>query len=289
MSRLYQDYQVKQYGTWQLKTPRHQRPYFIEKDGLLCYNFLTMEKPDLTGLVTAVASKIGPMLDDLLKEHASNIHSIHITGSAVISDYHEKFSDINSVVMLHNMDLKFITFLAPLGKKYGKKRIAAPIVMTPDYVRDSLDAFPIEFLDFKLIHKTVYGLDIFKNIEIAASPLRLQAEREIKTKLIHVRQGYISSLGKKEHLSSVLVRSFTGSMALFRAIIKLLGKEPPVARAEVIAAVGSACGFDTAVFTDLLLLKAGRIRPAGPELYSLFERYYNALEATGKIIDELPS
>ena len=87
----------------------------------------------------------------------------------------------------------------------------------------------------------------------------------------------------------MLVRSFTGSMALFRAIIKLLGKEPPVARAEVIAAVGSACGFDTAVFTDLLLLKAGRIRPAGPELYSLLERYYNALEATGKIIDELPS
>ncbi len=248
-----------------------------------------MEKTDLTGLVPAVAGKIGPMLDDILGEHASNIHSIHITGSAVISDYHEKFSDINSVVVLHDMDLKFITFLAPLGKKYGKKKIAAPLVMTPEYVLDSLDAFPVEFLDFKLIHKTVYGPDLFMTLEIAAAPLRLQAEREIKTKLIHLRQGYISSLGKKEHFSSVLVRSFTGSMALFRAIIKLLGKEPPVARAEVIAVLGSACGIDTAVFTDLLLLKAGRIKPGGQELYSLFERYYNALEATGKIIDELPS
>ena len=266
-----------------------QRPYFIEKDGLLCYNLFTMEKPNLTGLIPAVASKIGPMLDDLLKEHASNIHSIHITGSAVISDYHEKFSDINSVVVLRNMDLKFLAFLAPLGKKYGKKKIAAPLVMTPEYIGTSLDAFPMEFLDLKLIHKTVYGPDIFTPLEIATAPLRLQVEREIKTKLIHVRQGYISSLGKKEHLSGVLVRSFTGSMALFRAIIKLLGKEPPVARAEVIAAVGSACGIDTAVFTDLLLLKAGRIKPDGPELHSLFERYYNALEATGKIIDELPS
>ena len=248
-----------------------------------------MEKPDLTGLIPAVAGKIGPMLDDLLNEHASNIHSIHITGSAVISDYHEKFSDINSVVVLHDMDLKFITFLAPLGKKYGKKKIAAPFVMTPGYVQDSLDAFPIEFLDFKLIHKTVYGPDIFVALEIATAPLRLQAEREIKTKLIHLRQGYISSLGKKERLSEILIRSFTGSMALFRAIIKLLGKEPPVARAEVIAVVGAACGVDTAVFMDLLLLKAGRVSPAGPELYSLFERYYNALEATGKIIDELAS
>lgn len=248
-----------------------------------------MEKPNLTGLIPAVAGKIGPMLDDLLKEHAPNIHSIHITGSAVISDYHEKFSDINSVVVLRDMDLKFITFLAPLGKKYGKKKIAAPLVMTPEYIGTSLDAFPMEFLDLKLIHKTVYGPDIFAPLEIATAPLRLQVEREIKTKLIHLRQGYVSSLGKKEHLSGVLVRSFTGSMALFRAIIKLLGKEPPVARADVIAAVGTACGIDTAVFTDLLLLKAGRTRPAGPELHSLFERYYNALEATGKIIDEIPS
>jgi len=248
-----------------------------------------MEKSDLTGLVPAVAHKIAPMLDDLLTEHASNMHSIHITGSAVISDYDEKFSDINSVVVLHNMDLKFLTFLAPLGKKYGKKKIAAPLVMTPEYIRDSLDAFPVEFLDFKLIHKTVYGPDLFATLEIARAPLRLQAEREIKTKLIHLRQGYVSSLGKKEHLSAVLVRSFTGSMALFRSIIKLMGKEPPTARAEVIAAVGSACCTDTAVFTDLILLKSGRLKPAEQELYSLFERYYNALEATGKIIDELPS
>jgi hypothetical protein len=266
-----------------------EESYFIEDMSLLCYNLFTMEKPNLTGLVPAVANKIGPMLDDLLKEHASNIHSIHVTGSAVISDYHEKFSDINSVVVLRDMDLKFITFLAPLGKKYGKKKIAAPLVMTPEYIGTSLDAFPVEFLDFKLIHKTVYGPDIFATLEIAKAPLRLQVEREIKTKLIHVRQGYISSLGKKENLSSVLVRSFTGSMALFRAIIKLLGKEPPVARTEVITAVGSACGIDIAVFTDLLLLKADRIRPGGQELYSLFERYYNALEATGKIIDELAS
>ncbi len=262
---------------------------FIEAASLLCYNLLTMEKTNLTGLVPAVADKIAPMLDDLLGAHASNIHSIHITGSAVIPDYHEKLSDINSLVVLHDMDLKFVAFLAPLGKKYGRKRIAAPLVMTPEYIRQSLDAFPIEFLDFKLIHQTVYGPDILKDLEIARSPLRLQAEREIKTKLIHVRQGYISSLGKKEHLSGVLLRSFTGSMALFRAIVSLLGKEPPVARAEVIAAFGAASGIDTVVFSNLLRLKGGQLRPSGEELRGLFEQYYRALEATGRMIDGLPS
>ena len=248
-----------------------------------------MDKLTLTGLLPSVAQKVSPMFGELLQAHSPNIHSIHIVGSAVISDYNEHLSDVNSVVVLHNMDLKFLAFLAPLGRKYGKKRIAAPLVMTPDYIKASLDAFPVEFLDFKLIHRTVYGDDVFANLEIDRPHLRLQCEREIKTKLIGLRQGYISSLGKKEHLTTMLVRSFTGSMALFRAILTLLGKEPPVARIDVITLLASAAGIDEIIFESLLSLKTGRIKLAEEHLQTLFERYYNALEATGKIIDELPA
>lgn len=246
-----------------------------------------MNNLNVTGLNPSVAEKITPMVEDMLKEYASNIHSFHIVGSAVIPDYNEKLSNINSVVVLHNMDLQFIKFLAPLGKKYGKQKIAAPLVMTPEYIDQSLDAFPIEFLDFKRLHKTVYGHDLLKDLQIAAPNLRLQCEREIKTKLIGLRQEYLSSLGKKKLIAAVLVRSFTGSMALFRAVITLLGKEPPVPRAEVITMLGSATGIDTEIFEKLLILKADLLKPSEQELASFFERYYNALEATGKIIDDL--
>ncbi|HXY55317.1 MAG TPA: hypothetical protein VEM40_11675 [Nitrospirota bacterium] len=259
----------------------------IEKENLLCYNQFTMEELKLAGLVPSVAKRISPMVEEIVRERPQDIHSFHVVGSAVMPDYNEKLSDINSVVILHTMDLRFISFLAPLGKRHGKKRIAAPLVMTPEYIQDSRDAFPIEFLDFKLIHKTVYGGDIFRDIEIARQPLRLQAEREIKTKLMGLRQGYISSLGKKEPLATLLVRSITGSMALFRAIISLLGKEPPVARAEVIKTYESATDIQADIFTELLLLKSGEMKPSDHELRALFDRYYNALEGTGKIIDEL--
>ncbi len=246
-----------------------------------------MNDLNVMGLNPAVAEKITPMVEDMLREHASNIHSFHIVGSAVIPDYNEKLSDINSVVVLHNMDLQFIKFLAPLGKKYGKKKVAAPLVMTPEYIDRSLDAFPIEFLDFKRLHKTVYGHDLLKDLQINTPSLRLQCEREIKIKLIGLRQEYLSSLGKKELIAAVLVRSFTGSMALFRAMITLLGKEPPVPRAEVITMLGSETGIDTGIFEKLLMLKSDLLKPSEQELASFFERYYNALEATGKIIDDL--
>ena len=246
-----------------------------------------MNNLNFTGLNPSVAEKIKPMVQDLLGAHASTIHSFHLVGSAVIPDYNEKLSDINSVVVLHSMDLRFVEFLAPLGNKYGKKRIAAPLVMTPEYIMSSLDAFPVEFLDFKFIHKTVYGDDLLRGLELDRNNLRLQCEREVKTKLINARQGYISSLGKKGPLEAALVRSITGSMALFRAIIVLLGKEPPVPRAEVIKTLGASTGLDTDIFEKLLMLKAGLVRPKVDELHALFERYYLALESTGKIIDAL--
>lgn len=248
-----------------------------------------MKKLETEGLIPSVAEKIAPMVEDMLGAHASNIHSFHIVGSALIPDYNEKLSDINSVVVLHDMDLKFIEFLAPLGRKYGRKRIAAPLVMTPGYIRDSIDAFPVEFHDFKLIHKTVYGDDILAALQIHKQPLRLQCEREIKTRLIGLRQGYISSLGRKGDLIPALIASFTGSMALFRAIISLLGKEPPVPRRDVVSLFCTTLSIDPAAFEKMLLLKTGALKPSKQELRSLFESYYNALEATGKIIDGLPS
>jgi hypothetical protein len=246
-----------------------------------------MNKPDVTGLLPSVAGKIAPMLQDMLAHYGRNIHSFHIVGSAVIPDYNEKLSDINSVVVLHDMDLRFIEFLAPLGGKYGKKRIAAPLVMTPGYIKDSLDAFPVEFLDFKLLHQTLYGEDLFTGLELDRTNLRLQCEREIKTKQIGLRQGYVSSLGKKEQLSGALARSFTGSMPLFRAVIVLLGKQPPIARAEVIAAFTACCGIDSSILEELLALKNARLKPTEQDLRDMFERYYRSLETIGKIIDEL--
>jgi hypothetical protein len=248
-----------------------------------------MNKTRYEGLPRAVAAKIRPMVDEMLAGHGSNIHSIHIVGSAVIPDYDEKLSDVNSVVVLHDMDLRFITFLAPLGAKYGKKGIAAPLVMSPAYIHDSLDAFPIEFHDFKLIHATLFGEDLFSNIEISRQHMRLQCEREIKTKQIGLRQGYLSILGKEKGLLKLLIQSFTGSMALFRALISLQGKKPPVPRAEVIEVLGTCCRLETAVFHDLLDLKNTRSQPSEAALRALFERYYRALESVRKIVDELPA
>jgi hypothetical protein len=246
-----------------------------------------MLEVSLDSLTPAVAGKIKPFIEEILDGYADNIHSIHIVGSALTPDFDEKTSDINSIVVLKSMDLKFVEFIAPLGKKYRKKSIAAPLIMTPEYISGSLDVFPVEFFDFRLIHQTIFGEDILKDIDIKISDLRHQCEREIKSKLIGLRQGYISSLGDRKLLTEGFVGSIAGYMPLFRGVILLMGKEPPVKKYDVIQTLSEATGIDTDIFRKIIDIKKGRVTLSKKELDSVFEEYYDSTEKIGKIIDEL--
>lgn len=242
---------------------------------------LSMEK-----LKPVAVKNIRPFLDEILEKYHAKIHSIYITGTAITDDFNEKTSDVNSVVVLKDMHLKFLELLSLLGKKYSKQKVAAPLIMTPEYIKTSLDVFPVEFLNFKLIHATVFGEDIFENLEIDRMDLRQQCERELKVMLISLRQGYISSLGDRKILAEGLARHITGYMPLFRGIIVLLGKQPPVLQEDVIQALSEAAKMNTDVFTKVLRVRQEKIKLSMQELHTIFEDYYTAAEKLGRIVDE---
>ena len=241
----------------------------------------------LNNLKPAAAKIIKPFMDEVIEKYGQKIHSIHVTGAALTDDFDEKGSDVNSIIVLKEMDFKFLELLALLGKKYGKKRVGAPLIMTPEYINASLDVFPVEFLNFRLMHSTVYGADVLENIKIERMDLRHQCERELKSKLIRLRQGYISSMGDKKILTEGLVRSITDYMPLFRGIIVLAGKEAPVLQGEVITALSDAVKIDTGVFAKVLKEKRDKVKLSIEELNTIFEEYYSATEKLGKIIDEI--
>jgi hypothetical protein len=234
-----------------------------------------------------VAERFKPFQDEILRSYKENIHSITITGSSLTDDFDPGKSDVNSVFVLGEMDLKFLEILAPLGKKCGKKRIAAPLIMTPEYIKNSLDVFPLEFLDIKLLHKTIYGEDIFHDLKIDQSDLRLQCERELKVRLIGLRQGYLSSSGDGKILTDMFIDSFSGYISLFRSIIVLLGKEPPLRNHDVLTALEEVSGINTRVFRTVFKQKKQKTKLMMEQLNAIFEDYYTTLEKLGDITDDI--
>lgn len=239
------------------------------------------------GLTPVVAERVVPFFRDVLSGYPEAIHSLHIVGSAVTPDFREKGSVIHSVIVLHSIDFGFIQFIASLGKKYGKKGIAAPLIMTPEYIRDSIDVFPMEFHDFHVSHKTIAGEDVFSNIAISKVFLKLECEREVKVRLVGLRQSYVSSLGDKGRLAEILSHSIVGCMPLIRGVLYLFDKETPVKRHDAISVFQALTAIDAGIFERLLQLRAGLIKPSKEELHDLFGQYHSLLEKVEAFVDAI--
>ena len=240
----------------------------------------------LERIPAAVRAKAAPFLEELAKLAGPGLHSLHLVGSAVTPDWNAERSDINTLLVLKEMDLGVLTSIAPLGRRFKKSGIAPPLVMDLGYVNSSLDVFPMEFLEMRLIHETVLGEDILASVAIDRGDLRRQCEREIKSRLIGLRQGYLRALGEPKALTEALVRFLAGYQPLARGILVLLGKEPPLRRGEAFAALEVALGPDAGVFVEMLALKEGRTNPNAAGVRDLFERCHKATERLGRIVDE---
>jgi hypothetical protein len=236
-------------------------------------------------LSPSLQAKISPFFHEILPDSAPQIHSIYLVGGALTEDYREGVSKIDSVIVLQKMDLAFLDILAPLGNKYGKQGFSAPLIMDPVYICNSVDVFPLEFLNFKLVHHAIYGDDLLAGLEIDQKELRLQCERELKGKLIWLHRIYVSSMGDKKVLARDIVSHFGGYLPIFRGILHLLGQVPPLGLRKVLDLLFTLTGTETRVFEEIYDLKNHLSKPSEEETSRLFAEFYRGTEKLAEVVD----
>jgi len=246
-----------------------------------------MTELDLSHVRTDIARTVRVLLEGVLAHQGENVHSLHVVGSALTADFIPGVSDVNTLVVLRELHLDFLDFLARLGKKYGKKGLHSPLIMTPGYIERSLDVFPVELLELKLIHECVYGEDVLEGLQIDKRNLRLQVERELKGALINLRQGYIAALRRKKLIQDLLLSSLSGCLPVFRAVLFLKDLEPPRDKATAVEALDVATEIDLSAFKTVLQIKRGEAKASTHECVEIFAEYYSALEALTRTVDAL--
>ncbi len=190
---------------------------------------------DMTGMPGEAGKVFRPFAEELLRRFSASCLSISVTGSCITGDFVSGISDINSVLVLNKIDMEDLDTLVSLSR-FKKKRIRSPLIMTEEYIRRSLDVFPIEFLDIKLFHKTVFGTDFFERISLDKAQLRIQCERDLKGKLVNLQRGYVSCEGRTREIRSLLLQALPGYFALLRSMMYLVlaPKEPPARKEDVL-------------------------------------------------------
>ena len=159
------------------------------------------------------------LVDDLQVFFGDNLLSVVMHGSAVTERYVPGKSDINISCVLKDDSLNNLLNFSVLEKKYSKSNVAFSFFFTPKYITDSVDAYPLEFMEIKQANEILFGEDFFGNLKINNSDLRLQCERELRGKLLHLKREFIHAGGKKKKIANLIKISFPQFLIIFRGVI----------------------------------------------------------------------
>jgi len=241
---------------------------------------------DVSPYIVNIPAEFNDFAREIQRDGPVEVHSVTVVGSVLTPDFLADRSDINSIVVVEEVKVDFLDFMISLGKKYAPQRIAAPMLMTPEYIDTSLDVFPIEFFNYREIHHIAQGSDLLSDLDIDRRDLRLQCEREMKSKLLWLHQGYISSLGNEELLVRQLNRSITDYLHLFRSILHLAGRSLSLSAHDTVQAVEQLLELDQRIFSRVLEMKKNG-QDGTEQLCHCFASYYQATHRLSAYVESL--
>ncbi|MCG3157057.1 MAG: hypothetical protein DKINENOH_03688 [bacterium] len=217
----------------------------------------------------------------------AEVEAIILYGSAARGEYAADKSDINLLVVLTPAGLARLRQAIPLTAKWQKHAVVTPLVLTRDFLQASRDSFPIEFLSMQCHHRVLFGEDVLHALEIAPAHLRLQLEREIKGKLVHLWKGLLGKGQDRAALLELLLVSINDFYALFEAFLFLKGEPIPATRQESFRKVAAAANLDPGFIAPLFRLQTGSARPYREELWQITEDYIAQIAKLTDYIDHL--
>jgi predicted nucleotidyltransferase len=227
------------------------------------------------------------IISDYKELFGDDLVSIILYGSATGQDYRPGKSDINFMIVLSETGIECLDQAFSIVKKWQKKNIAIPLFLTESYVKTSMDVFPIEYLNFQRNYALVFGKDILKDLSFDPKFIRLQCEREIKGKLLILREGFLETSGKGKALKLLISQSIPAFVAIFEALLNLKEKDVPKEKRETIRTTCKAFELDAAVYERLLDVKEDKVKLGDIEIVKLFKDYLRESRKLSKLVDEL--
>lgn len=227
------------------------------------------------------------MVSDYKDCYGDALVSVIIYGSAASGDYVPGASDINLMVVLSDDGIDALEKVLGLVSKWRKRGVGTPLFLGETYVHNSLDVFPIEYLNFQNSYDVVYGKDILADLRFDPKHLRLQCEREIKGKLLLLREGFLEADGKDKHVRALLSDSLHAWVAIFNGLLFLKDRDRGGGRRVVIQQLCQTMGLDAAPFEGVLDIKQKRSKPSGAALEKLFKSYIKEIGKLVRIVNHL--
>lgn len=229
------------------------------------------------------------LIDDLKATHGRNLVSVTLYGSAAAGDFIPRHSDYNLLIALHEITPRELREAHACVREWHKLGHPVPVYFTESELNNAADVFPIEFHQMQEAHKVLYGKDVLADLQISDRFLRHQAEYELRSKLLHLRRQYIPASASVEGLKHLMAESLASFAAVFRAVLILHGRRPPVIKHEIVALTVQTLGIDGKPFEKIFNIREDNFGEHLDEVSAnqLFADYMRQIEAVIDSVNKL--
>lgn len=172
--------------------------------------------------VTAPMRAAVPTYVEIVRQCAGGADvSLVLYGKVLTSEFDPRVDTAASVLVLPAMDVEALRRLAARGPQLGKLGFAAPVVMTPEFIRASLDTFALELIEIEQNRLVLLGPDVWADLKFEAAHVRMQCERELKTASLGMRRGLLTAAGQERMLDPLVAEVAAGLERVLRGMLWL--------------------------------------------------------------------
>lgn len=224
-----------------------------------------------------------------LRERAGpNLRSVLLHGSVVRDEAVPGISDVNVLVLLDDVGPEQLRAIAPLARDWREAAGAPPLIFAEREWGRAVDVFAIEIADMKDAHEMLHGTDPVASLEPKQSELRLQTERELRGKLLQLREGTLLAADSPAELGWLLTAALPSFTAYMRATLRLAGRDVPRDTPTTIIETATLVGADPAPFAAVWDARRGGRKLEARLGDPIVADFYGLAERMADHVDRLP-
>lgn len=231
---------------------------------------------------------LGELIDDVAAAASGRaaLECAALFGSGVTADFVPKKSNVNVLLVFDSAGFDLLAALKPVFKKHNPKLKANPVVIDREYIANSTDVFPMEFLEWKERHVVIFGEDLISGIDVSTANLRREIEENLRGKKLRLMQSFFEIPVEKGKIQDFLEFTLPNFTVVFRNIIRLTGATPSQDTAEVFREAAKITGAHLSTFIRLRQIKTQSLRIKPPETELLFKGVLAEVDSVIRWIDK---
>lgn len=224
-------------------------------------------------------------VDELLAQAGQRLRSVVVYGSALTGDFQPGRSDYNFLVVADSAGLELLDGLAARMGKWRRRQVTAPLLVLPEFLQTARDSYPLELLSIQARYRVLHGEDPIAGLEFSREHVRLQCEREIRSKVLLFRRAYLESEAAPPRLQAVIARGYPSLVAIFRGLLWLKGGSWQANGEEFRRACAEQLSLPADLLPGLHATRVSRTAPGRDEVRRQYGGILTTLGALARDVD----